>query len=674
MHARQFIAQLKSRKVDRVAVFYSAGAWALLQVADLVFPIMGLPDTGVTMVLAAAALGFPIALCLAWWFDITPDGVVETPPVKLSGERLTLSPLHAIELLLILALMALVAFLYLDRLGPSSATEVIASREVPAHQRPSIAVMPFVNMSSSSEGGYFGDGLAEEILNLLAKLDELDVAARTSSFYFKGRDADIKTIGEKLGVGYVLEGSVRLQANKIRVTAQLIDTSNGFHVWSETYDRDLDNIFELQDDIASKVTDQLHLILSPQSRDLLERDLDIDPLAYDYYLRGRDVLRQPFDEAVLRSALEWFTKSVALSPQFANGYAGICDSVLGLYYIHRSVPLFEDAEKACHRALTLDSNAVPVYVALGNLYRNSGLYQRSVKEFNRAISLQGTSVDAYTGLAETQVEMGDLGLAEENFNRAIELQPFNWQAQRSMGNYLYGIGRIAEAIPYYLRITQLLPDSESSLNNLGAAYYMSGEVERASQIWQQSLEINPTSVTYANIGSSLFFLGEFGQAAQMYRHAISQTPDDYEFWGMLGDAQRFFSSDTTLFKPSYLRAAELVGERLKINPSDAVALALLGHYQASLGNRELALQYIARGQAAGPENMYVFYPSATALIMLGQTDDAMEALARAVELGYPPRLAELDAGFRELLQTPEFQQLINPANSIKTGTEEDNNE
>ena len=131
-------------------------------------------------------------------------------------------------------------------------------------------------------------------------------------------------------------------------------------MWSETYDRDLDDLFTLQDDIASKVTDQLQLILSPKSRDLLKSDLEIDPLAYDYYLRGRDFLRQPFDESALQSALDWFTKSVEISPQFANGYAGVCDSVLGLYEIHLSVTLFENAEKACHRALTLDSNAVPV--------------------------------------------------------------------------------------------------------------------------------------------------------------------------------------------------------------------------------------------------------------------------------------------------------------------------
>lgn len=217
-------------------------------------------------------------------------------------------------------------------------------------------------------------------------------------------------------------------------------------------------------------------------------------------------------------------------------------------------------------------------------------------------------------------------------------------------------------IPYYLRITQLLPDSESSLNNLGAAYYLSGEVERASQIWQQSLEINPTPITYSNIGSSLFFLEKFEQAAQMYRQAIAQTPDDYEVWGMLGDAERFYSSDTALFKPSYLRAVELVGERLKINSTDAFALALLGHYQAAIGNRELALKYIARGQQAGPENMYVFYPSATALVILGQMEDALQSLERAVELGYPRQLVAMDAGFRDLSQMPEFQTLVKATN------------
>ncbi|MBE9537507.1 MAG: tetratricopeptide repeat protein [Proteobacteria bacterium] len=672
MQARQFIAELKARGVYRVAAFYSAGAWALLQVVDIVFPIVGLPDSGVTMVLAAAALGFPVALCLAWWFDLTAEGVVEAPPVDITSERAALSPLHAIEFVLILALMGLVAFLYFDRLGTAAGEQASSTRRVAGGsvmQRPSIAVMPFINMSSASEGEYFGDGLAEEILNLLAKLEELDVAARTSSFYFKGKAMDIKAIGKKLGVEHILEGSVRLQDDKLRVTAQLINTETGFHLWTETYNRDLDDLFTLQDDIASKVTDKLQLILSPQSRDKLKSDLDVDPLAYDYYLRGRDFLRQPFDRAALQSALDWFTKSVEVSPQFASGYAGICDSVLGLYELNDTVTLFESAEKACHRALTLDSNAVPVYVALGNLYRNSGLYPRSVKEFNRAISLKGTSVDAYIGLAETQVAASDLALAEENFRRAIELQPFNWQAQRSMGNYLFTVGRIAEALPYYKRITQLLPQSESSLNNLGAVYYILGDAEQALVIWHQSLELSPTPTTYSNVGSSLFFMGEFEKSAQMYRKAIAQTPDDYEMWGNLGDAQRFYSSEEAHYKPVYLRAIELVGERLKINPIDAGALALLAHYHASLGNHEQSLQNIAKAQEAGPKNMYVFYPSATALVLLGQLDEAMAALATAVELGYPPELAKIDAGFRELLHTPKFQQLVHAADTTKTKKE-----
>ena len=163
---------------------------------------------------------------------------------------------------------------------------------------------------------------------------------------------------------------------------------------------------------------------------------------------------------------------------------------------------------------------------------------------------------------------------------------------------------------------------------------------------------------------------EFEKSVHMYQQAIALAPDDFEVWGMLGDAQRFYSSEEAQFKPSYLRAIQLAEERLKINPSDVYALALLGHYHASLGHRELALEYIARAQEAGPKNMYVLYPCATALAILGLPDKAVEALTRAVEFGYPVELARIDAGFRELRQTPRFQQLVDVEPATKTEAEE----
>ena len=308
MDIRRLLAELKGRGVYRVAAIYAAASWALLQVADIIFPMVGLPQWAVTMVLAAAALGFPVAIVLAWLFDITPQGIVETDASTTNFGRLRLSPAKLIELSLLLALVCLVGFLYIDRLSVSGAERARLSRDPTAQAslaengRPSIAVMPFINLSGSAELEYFGDGLAEEILNLLAKLNELNVAARTSSFYFKNKDADILEIGQHLGVRHVLEGSVRQQNGQVRVTAQLIDASNGFHLWSETYDRDLKDSFLIQDEISRQVVQNLQVILSASSREILDRRPLLDPVAYDYYLRGLNyVLLPPGEKGLISS-------------------------------------------------------------------------------------------------------------------------------------------------------------------------------------------------------------------------------------------------------------------------------------------------------------------------------------------------------------------------------------
>ena len=285
MDLRQFIAELKGRGVYRVTAIYCAGAWALLQVADVMFPVLGLPDWSITAVLLASAVGFPVALVLAWLFDLTAGGVVEAPPLQTNGPRIDWSKTRVLELVVLLGLAGLVGYLYYDRLTEPG-TVATAPVTDPATGRTSIAVMPFVNMSGVQEMEYLGDGLAEEILNLLAKLNELNVAARTSSFYFKNKQVDIKEIGSRLGVGHVLEGSVRHQSGKVRVTAQLIDSSNGFHLWSETYDREASDLLALQDEIAGQVVETLQILLSTESRETLSSRGFVDPLAYDYYLRA----------------------------------------------------------------------------------------------------------------------------------------------------------------------------------------------------------------------------------------------------------------------------------------------------------------------------------------------------------------------------------------------------
>jgi TolB-like protein/Tfp pilus assembly protein PilF len=657
MDVRRFLAELKGRGVYRVAAIYTAGSWALLQVADLFFPLLGFPDWAITAVLAAAALGFPMALILAWLFDITPEGIVETDTSDIDVSRLRLSPARIMGITLLVGLVLLVGFLYMERLDLIGKVEQGSASVAVEPGYASIAVIPFVNMSPTKELEYFGDGLAEEILNLLARLTELDVAARTSSFYFKDHSAGIPEIASQLGVRHVLEGSVRRQGNQVRVTAQLIDASNGYHLWSQTYDRDLSNTFGIQDDIARQVVDKLQVILSASSKQILNQRPTLVPAAYDYYLRGREYLREPLGAETLEQAATLFSKAIELDGDYAEAYAGLCDSYLGHYQLTRDPQQFKTAESACQRALSLDSNAAAVYEALGNLYRFSGKYGPALLNYDKALALNPKAVDALDGKAVVYRLDNKPALAEETLLQAIMLQPNYWRFYQSMGAFLFSTGRFQEAIPYYQRITELMPDNAQAFSDLAAAYFMLNRFEAAAETLQQSLALDPTAIAYSNAGASLFFLRRFDEAADMYQKAIEYAPEDYANWGALADAYRFSKNSQELAEPMYVNAIRLASGQLKINSSDVDTLSLLAHYTAAIGQREQALQYIARATALAPNDMYTYYNYALMLTTLGEMDKAIAALETAVALGYSTALLQVDAGFDELRGVPRFEQL-----------------
>ena len=658
MEIRRFLAELKGRGVYRVAAIYAAGSWALLQVADVFFPMFGLPDWAVSMVLLAAAMGFPLALILAWAFDLTPEGIVETDPVLTTVDgRLRLSPARLIELALLIALVGLVGYLYLDRL---STRETLESPDIsaPAHSRASIAVLPFVNMSESSEVEYFGDGLAEEILNLLAKIPELDVAARTSSFYFKGRDADIQQIAKHLSVGHVLEGSVRRQENTVRVTAQLIRADNGYHLWSETYDRDFSRTFQIQDEIARSVVDKLQIILSSDSSEILSRAADLDPQAYDYYLQGRDYLRRARGAENYVQALALFEKAIALDSDYLEALASRCQAYIGLYSQTLDAKDYELGVSSCAQALELDQTDPQLYVAQGDLHVASGEYGPAIQQYQQALSHSPRLAQAYIGLGNAYRRDNKIELSQQMFQKAIEVQPSNWHAYRGMGGLLFQAGRNQEAVSYFRRITELLPDDATALSDLGGALYLSGDFAAATEIWRQSLELNPNAFAYSNLGTSLYFEGRFEEAAEMYQQAVKHAPENFEWWGNLGDAYRFSEELGELAQPMYANALKLAQQRLEVNPADADTLAMVAYYSANLGDREEALTYLARANALAQQNMYIYYGSATTFATLGEPERALDALVQAVELGYSTDLVEVDPVLDELKPLPGFQQLL----------------
>ena len=253
-----FLAEIRRRRVGKVAVAYGAVAWAVTESASVVLPALGVPEWAMTFLVVFLLAGFPIAMVLAWVFDVSPTGIQRTEPLPADASRpqMQFRTRAAFGVAVLLAMAGLGYLLYERGLGRAEASG----------KHSSIAVLPFTNLSGDASKDYFSDGMSEELLNLLARVPGLQVAARTSAFAFKGRNVDIREVGRELGVETVLEGSVRQSGEQVRVTAQLIDTETGFHLWSETYDRKLQDIFAVQDEIAKAIVDKLRIELAPNEQ------------------------------------------------------------------------------------------------------------------------------------------------------------------------------------------------------------------------------------------------------------------------------------------------------------------------------------------------------------------------------------------------------------------------
>jgi TolB-like protein/tetratricopeptide (TPR) repeat protein len=662
-HFAEFIAELRRRRVIRVGLVYLVVAWLIMQVAETTFPALLLPEWSVTLVVVLLVFGFPVALILAWAYQVEADSASHTE----TSVQIVLDKSRRLDFIIIAGLAAVVVILSYELYlrdspqVPAVATEstlpatVAPPTETP---RPSIGVLPFVNLSDDPQNEYFADGLAEEILNVLVRMQEIDVAARTSSFYFKGKDVDISMVADHLGVANVLEGSVRRQGDTIRVTAQLIEAETGFHLWSNTYQRKMEDIFSIQDDIARQVATGLNVILSSDSDALLERVPTESVEAYQYYLQGRDYLRGEHNVTRLHSAKTLFDQAIEIDGNFAEAYAGLCDSLLAMYEESRSTDFFEQAERACHRGLTLDAGAGDVNTALGNLYRSSGQYGKAVIEFERAIALNNRNVDAYGGLADTFKQLNRLDEAERHYQYAIDLQPGYWRGHLEMGNFLYGTGRIQEAVESFKYVVNVTPDNATGHLNLATAYFMLGDYENAAATWRKSIELEPRTSAYLNVGNSYFFLGRFDDAAAMYSQAAEMSPDDFEVWGALGDAYRHAGDNQMLAQNAYRKAIELGNKQLEINQSDAMLMASLAQYYAHIGDASKAVTLISEAEKLEPQSMYVHYFSAVTNASLGNYDAAVDNVVEAVELGYPTSLLELDAGLSTIINNQRIEALI----------------
>lgn len=658
-----FFAQLRERNVIKVAVGYIVGAWALMQVAELIFSALGYPEWTVKLTVVVLIIGAPIAVIGAWIYEITPRGISRDKRDLSHIPRLS-NRQRAVDLSvigLLVAVAGFIAYTSIPRLleRESQVVSTDAEDSFLEFDLNSIAVLAFENRSSDPEVEYFGDGLSEEILNVLAKLKEFKVAARTASFYYKGKDdVTLKEMARSMQVKHILTGSVRRAGNQIRISAELMDAETGFQIWTDTYDRQFEDIFEIQREIALAVAEQSKVILSSASEDLLLQRPTKNLAAYDLYLQGRDYLRRPRSVSILETAATLFRKALALDEDYALALAGLCETDLNLYSLTKSTDRVGDAEASCAAALAKDDGLSAVHGALGELYRQTGNPQAAEVQFRTALNTDPRSVEALEGLANTLIDLNQLDDAQLIMERMIELQPGYWRGYTVMGNFLYRQGRDEEAIPYFRRVTDLTPDNALGWNSLGAAQYMVGNLEGAATAWRRALDIAPSQHMYGNLGTMYYYLARFDQAEEMQKKAVEQAPDDFRIWGRLAAVYRQQAGKETEAQAAYTRAIELGEGVLEVNPENADALKNVSLFYAQTGNAREALELTEHSLSLTPKDPDTHFFAALVHCALKDNAACLRELSRSVDLGYSVDLIKAEPELADVRHRDEFRLLV----------------
>jgi TolB-like protein/Flp pilus assembly protein TadD len=486
-----FFEELKRRNVIRVGIAYVVIAWIIAQAADLALETFKAPEWVMPSVLLLLFLGLPLALFFAWAFELTPEGLKKDKDVN-RAESIAPSTGRKLDFVIIgFLIVGMLYFVWESRFSKSdnesNGIEQTAAQQtagdnnstVAKEAHHSIAVLPFADMSSDGDQEYFADGIAEELLNLLARTDGLKVAARTSSFKFKNSDKDISEIGKALKVANVLEGSIRKSGNQLRITAQLIEVGSGFHLWSDTYDRELDDIFAVQDEISLAIVDALKLKLNI---DVLT-NRKVDGKAYELYLRGRELVRTPDKEGLLR-AIDLFEQALSIDDSMAAAYAGIAEAWIWLQNYGGINPdvAFPKAEQAARRAMAIDPNLAEAQTAMGRLsitVHNDTISARQY--FERSFELNPNQADAMFAYAHILRRQGEYDRYLGVMRQAVDLDPLSVFNRVGLAVELAGQGQFQESFAIYSDILQENPDSTHAHEGLGHYYYERGEFAKAAE-------------------------------------------------------------------------------------------------------------------------------------------------------------------------------------------------
>ncbi len=516
MANHNFFAELKRRNVVRVAGLYLVGAWLIVQVASTVLPMFGAPDWLPRSIVSLLAIGFIPALIFSWVFELTPQGLKRDEDVR-PEESIAPQTARRMNRLIIAVLVLALGYFAFDKfvLIPRR-TAPLPNEHRTSSGSNSIAVLPFVNMSADKNDEYLSDGMTEELINVLAKVPGLRVPGRTSCFAFKGKNEEdiFRKVGDQLHVGTVLEGSVRKAGEKLRVTAQLINVSDGYHLWSKDYDGDVKDILTFQSNVAEQVVQALQVRLGGEGTRVLAKKPTENPEAHRLYLLGRYEFAK-YTQTGWNNAIRYYEEALKLDPDYALAYCGLADNYayMGSVVMPEKEAIAKEKEFA-QKALALDPDLAEAHMSLALALVADFDWRNGLKEFDRALELNPNLAFAYELQSWTLNGLGRFDEAIAKTRKAVELDPLNPFFQMSLSFYQYWAGQYDDAIAQARRTLAMDPNSAISHVLLGLSFLKKGDTAGAIAELQKTKAPDPGAWYQGFLGYAYGISGDRAKAEQ----------------------------------------------------------------------------------------------------------------------------------------------------------------
>jgi TolB-like protein/Flp pilus assembly protein TadD len=517
-----FFSELKRRNVYKVAVAYIVGGWALSEGISQVFPVFDVPNWVIRTIVLLIILGLPIALVLSWMFEITPQGIKRTETADAMPAAMRKKKYIWIYVVIIGGLLSIGLF-FLGRY--SAGGRAVSTSGI---QNKSIAVLPFDNLSRDPDNAYFAEGVQDEILTRLAKVADLKVISRTSTQHFKSAPENLPEIAKQLGVTNILEGSVQKAADQVRVNVQLINAMTDAHLWAETYDRKLTDIFAVETDIAKAVADTLQAKLSGAEKSSIAKAPTANPEAYELYLKGRFFWNKRTGTD-LRKAIDYFNQAIAKDPNYALACVGLADSYLLLSSYAAVSPResLPPARSALKKALELDDSLAEAHASFGLLATLELDLHGALEELKRAVDLKPNYATAHHWLALAHLTLAQFDSAISEAKRAIELDPLSLVINADTSWIYFSARRYDEAEAQVRKTLEIDPQFFLAHYYLGEVFQFKGRLSEAIAEFQKAFDLNNDPYSLAMLGQAYARNGQKDEAQKILARLNEEAKSHY---------------------------------------------------------------------------------------------------------------------------------------------------